>query len=531
MKPEPTGISLEQTIGVLRRRGVWVVLCVLLVGGLAYALSKHQTKKYTATAAIAFNYSPLSQQIAGLSTNIGSSNSSVLSQQDSDLELVKLGDMAAETARLLGDNLTEAKINASLSISGRGESSIVEVAATSTSPKLSAGIANTYVRQFVKEQKTSNRRFFKSALALVNNQLARLTPAQRFGADGLDLQDRAHTLSLLAELGYNNAQVAQTASIPSSPSSPKVTRNTGLGLLLGLLLGGGIAFVRERLDRRIKRPADLELAYGLPLLGVVPTSAALSRTARRKGISMSIADAEAFGLILAHLRFFNVDRTLRTLVIASAAPDEGKTTIACHLADAAARSGARVLLLEVDLRHPTIAEQLAMRAGPGLAEVLIGAAAINQATQSVDVAKLTRGEPSEHKFEVLTAGLISPPNPSELLGSQTMRSLLAHAEATYDLIVVDTPPLTAVSDAFTLLTKVDGVVIVGWPGRSRHDAVGELSKVLAGSGAPLLGVIANGAKPHGSTRYAEPSGKQSHREATPSSGPSRSDEFVPVAKA
>jgi succinoglycan biosynthesis transport protein ExoP len=530
MEPEQTNLSLEQVLGILGRRVFLILLCLVLVAGVAFAYSEHKTKKYTATAAVAFSNNPLSQQIAGLSPT--ASNNPV-EQEDANLELVRLGNMAAKTARLVGHGLTVEKVSANLAISPQGESGVIDVSATSTSPVLAAAIANTYARQFVKEQQNANRRFFKSALALVNRQLAALSPAERFGADGQDLEDRAHTLGLLAELNYGNAQVAQEAGAPSGPSSPKTKTNTLLGALLGLVLGLALAFLLERLDRRIREPEDLEAIYGLPMLGTIPKSAALSRSAQRGGgqrVALPPAEAEAFSLIRAHLRFLNADRDLRTLVIASPAPDDGKSTVARHLADAAARSGSRVLLLEVDLRHPTLAQQLDIQAGPGLAGALIGAVAMDDAVQSVSL-EASSGEGARGRtLDVLVAGGVLPPNPGELLESRAMDSLLEWAKSAYDLVVIDTPPLTAVSDAFPLLTKVDGVVIVGRIGHSRRDAAGQLHQVLASSGAPLLGVIANGAKSSGVGSYVNLASGKSSPGAASASSASSSEELAPTAQ-
>jgi succinoglycan biosynthesis transport protein ExoP len=529
MNTEQTGLSIEQTIGILRHRGVWILSCVVLVAALAYGLSKHQTKKYTATAAVVFNSNPLSHQIAGLSAS-----NSLPAQQASNLELVKLGDMAARTANLLGHGLTEEKVIGGLSIVGQGETGVVDVSANSTSPMLAAAIANTYVRQFVEEQKGANGQYFKSALALVSRQLKELTPAQRFGADGLDLETRAHTLSLLAGLGFESVQVAQEALVPSSPSSPAVRRNTILGAILGLLLGLGVASLLERLDRRIREPKDLETIYRLPILGVVPKSAALSRSARHddrgKLAAPPPAEADAFGLIRAHLLFFNDERELRTVLVASPVQGDGKTTVARYLAETAARLGSRVLLLEADLRHPTFAHQFDIQSETGLADVLIGSVSINEAIQSVDFLQAPSIErTSGRTLDVLAAGATLPPNPEELLGSYAMGAVLEHAKSAYDLVVIDTPPLTAVSDAFPLLTKVDGIVIVGRIDHSRRDAAEQLQQVLASSAAPLLGVIANGSRSGGHSSY--PRDRKSSHAVAPSETAPSSEVIVPTAKA
>ena len=510
---QTTNLSIEQVLGVLRRRALWILLCIVLAAVAAYGLSKHQAKKYTATASLIFNNSQTNQQAAGLQA-LGAGGSQQ-SQQSTNLQLVHLGDMAektadqlarAKTATPLARGLTKEKVVEGLSVSGQGESNVVDVTATATSPALSAEIANTYTSIFVKEQQDNNHAYYASALKLVDKQLASLSPKQKVSTSGLALEGRAQSLGVLAELRNGNVEVAQTATVPTSPSSPKTSRNTALGALLGLLLGLGLAFLLERFDRRIREPKDLEAVYGLPLLGVVPESSALSRSIRGGVDSRTVlpaGEAESFQLIRAHLRYFNVDRQLRTLLVASAAPGDGKTTIARHLAGAAATMGSRVLLVEADLRRPTLAKQLNVQSGPGLADVLIGAVMMGEATQAIDLDALPSGDGARGRtFDVLVAGAALPPNPGELIESHAMETLLERAKTTYDLVVIDTPPLTAVSDAFPLLSKVDGVVIVGRVGRNRRDVAERLHETLAGAGAPLLGVIANGFKARRNAPYS-----------------------------
>jgi capsular exopolysaccharide synthesis family protein len=522
VKQDSETISLKQTLGVLRRRLPVIVLCAVVVAGAAFAFSKQEAKKYTSTASLLFSNSGLTNAIAGLPAN--SSGVSLLAQQASDLELVKLGDMAAKTASRLGHGLTEQEVSESVAVAGQGESGVVNVSASASSPALAAEIANTYVHRFVEDQKASNQRYFKSALALVHKQLAALSRKQRVGADGLQLQDRAQTLGLLSELNQGEVQVAQEAVASTSPSSPKTSRNTAIGGILGLIIGLALAFILESFDRRVRAPEDLEAIYRLPVLGSVPPSKGLAK----KEVAPSPAEAEAFGLIRARLRSMHNDRDLRTVAIISPEAGEGKTTVALRLAQAAARSGSRVLLLEMDLRAPTLAQRLGLPAGPGIVDVLSGVVAMTEATRSVDVAGSASMSERKRSYDVCVAGAAMPPDPSELLESTALLAVLERARSLYDFVVIDTPPLTSVPDAFPLLTRVDGVIVVGFVGRSRRESAEQLEQMLLGSGAPLVGVIANGSKSGGSRAY--PRGDRSSRMVVSTNGASSSEPFIPVGK-
>jgi succinoglycan biosynthesis transport protein ExoP len=168
-------------------------------------------------------------------------------------------------------------------------------------------------------------------------------------------------------------------------------------------------------------PEDLETIYGLPLPGVVPESSALSRP-RRGGADARAAlppgEAESFHLIRAHLRYFNVDRELRTVLVASAGPGDGKTTIARHLAAAAAGMGSRVLLVEADLRHPTLAAIFGLPSGRGLSDVLVGTLSLSEATVPIELQAPSADGAKGRTLDLLAAGSVLPPNPGELIESR-----------------------------------------------------------------------------------------------------------------
>jgi capsular exopolysaccharide synthesis family protein len=275
-----------------------------------------------------------------------------------------------------------------------------------------------------------------------------------------------------------NAQIIEPATAKASPISPRPARNTLLALIVAILLGLGAVALVENLDRRIRRPEELEELVGIPLLSSVPKSAF--------GGTDTPSSIEGFRTLRANLTFFNVDRDINSIVIASARQDEGKSIVAVGLAKAFAMSGSDVILIDADLRRPTLATRLKLDAAAGLAGVLVGKCEVGDCLVDYEVRGRDAG-----RLRVLSAGEI-PPNPGELLGSQRMHRLIEELSTMSDLLVIDTSPLMAVSDALPLLDEVPGTLLVARLGVVHRDDLRYLKKVLGSARASVLGVVATG---------------------------------------
>jgi polysaccharide biosynthesis transport protein len=494
MDEHSPNLDFARLLRVIRRRAPVVVVCALVAAAAAFGFAKAQRRQYTATASILYQNQQVQQEAAGLSA---APTENPQTEADTNLKLVTLPRVIDATAAALG--MTSSQIQSRVNVSEVGDTNLLAVAATADSPSQAATIANTYTRQAIAYYQQSGSAYYASALRAVNLQFQALSPAQQRGPQGTDLKSRAASLQVLAELQGSSLQLAQPATPPTGPSSPRTKVDIVVGGFLGLLLGLAIAFGLERFDRRVRDPSDLEEAYGLPLVGVVPESAAL----RNQGgvglekVALPAREAEVFALLRAHIRYFNVDRMLRVIVVVSAAPQDGKSTVARNLAVAAASAGDRVLLLEADLRRPSAARVLGVSPNPGLAGVLLEGIPLEEAAQPAEV---TVGHHTV-SVDVLVAGGILPPNPAQVTESHAMEALLDHARSTYDLVVVDTPPLSVLSDAFPLLRIADGVVIVSRLERNNRDVAERLRVTLQTSGAPMVGVVANGYRQRGATPY------------------------------
>jgi len=484
--------NLESALTVIRRRAWVMALFIILTPVAAFGLSKAQTKQYTATASILFTNQSVAQQASGV-TPVGQSDPQ--GQRNTNLTLVQLGaGVAQPVAAELHAGLTAQQVKSAITASLEGQSNVVSISATWTSPELAAKLANAYATEFTNLQNQQALLSITKATAYVTKQFQGLPAGLRRSSQGQSLQDHAETLTILGKL-QNSVQPAQSATVPTAPSAPQVARNTLLGFVLGVLLGVGFAFLLERFDRSLREPQDVEESFGLPLLGLIPRSATASKVG---GTPMEL---EPFRMLRAHLRYFNVDRELRILIVTSAKPAEGKTTIATNLAATAATMGTRTLLIEADLRKPVMASRLSLKPSVGVAGALVSVGSLQDAVQHVDPADGgSNGSATGRLLDVLPAGAV-PPNPTELLESHAMEHLLTWAREHYELVVIDTAPLSVVADTIPLMKHADGVIVVSRLGTSTRDSAEHLSDRLVSLGAPVLGVVVNDVRSRSDSYY------------------------------
>ena len=284
------------------------------------------------------------------------------------------------------------------------------------------------------------------------------------------------------------ALIVAGAEVPEGPVSPDLLVDLVLGLLAGLVLGAAAAWGRTALDTRVPDPATVATLTDLPVVGTIGVLGAGGSPVVVESAPHSPA-AEAFRQLRTNLQFLQVshdgrgdagDEPVRVLMVTSSVPDEGKSTVAANLAATLAETGSRVLLVDADLRRPSVAPLLGLEGAAGLTTVLLGQARVEDVVQDWGSSGL----------EVLASGPV-PPNPSELLASPAMRRLLADVRGSHDVVVLDAPPLLPVADAAILSHAVDGTFVVVNARRVRRHQVREGLANLARVHSAVLGVVLN----------------------------------------
>ena len=290
------------------------------------------------------------------------------------------------------------------------------------------------------------------------------------------LLQRYKEVGVAGDVRSNNISIIDRAEVPGGRFSPSLTRNLAVGLLLGLILGVLLAFVLEFLDDTLKTPEDVEQRLKLAVLGIIPRLVKQSPIEAVK--DPRSAFSESYRSVRTALQFSTDHGVPRVLLITSAGPGEGKSTTALTLARNFAQMGKRVLLIEADLRNPSLHKVLDVRAEVGLSNVLAGAHSLAEAVLDTD----------EERFKVILAGPL-PPNPAELLSGSKLVSLLTIAAERYDQVIIDGPPVMGIADAPILANVADGTMLVVHSGKTRITTAQAAVKRLQVARAHLIGSV------------------------------------------
>ena len=429
---------------------------------------------------------------AAVSAGGSSSSSSLMEKmraQEADLkiQIAQLGtQFGASYPRVVQLNTQLKEVDAQL------QSEMTKVVSRVRSGYLASLQHESMLRQALENQKQEANKLNESAIEY--SLLKRDVESYRTLYEGL--MEKLKEAGVTAGLRSNNIRSVDKARVPTYPSEPNVPRNLTFALALGLSTGIGLAFLLEGIDNTVRTPEQAQAISALPSLGMIPmgSKGSLEATARRFSVASSREAVELVTQARPQSQMAESYRALRTsllltslggppkvILVTSALPQEGKTTTSINTAIVLAQKGTRVLLIDADLRRPSIHKTLGMGPKTGLSNVLTGNATLQQA--------VVRSTLMPTLF-VLPAGT-PPPNPAELLASSNMKDILAELREQYDHIIVDTPPTLSVTDAVVMSTRADAVVLVIRSGQTTKQALRRSRDILLQVNARVAGVLLN----------------------------------------
>lgn len=418
-----------------------IILAVVAGAALAYGYAMTLPKIYTADAS-GYVVTAANAQTTG---DVFAGSALAGSKADSYLPLVRSRAVAAKVAEKLGLQASPAEISGRVSASVEPGSVIMRVSAQGPTPEQARDVADATIQATADE---ANRLEFGGEVTEGQRALVRILPVEN-------------------------------ALLPGSPSAPNMQKYVLAGGLAGLGLAYVLIFGRRLLDTRLRSVKDVETLANTTSLGIIPQTPELRAKEGRGRIGRLGVAAEGFRQLRTNLRFVSVDSPPRSIVITSANPSEGKSTVSSTLARVLGEAGQKTIIIDADLRRPTLSTVFERDGSVGLSQILSGQVSVEDAIQDTD----------QVNVQLISAGRI-PPNPSELLGSQRMKALIEELSRDH-LVLMDAPPLLPVTDAGLLSGISDGTILVFAIGKTHKEQVAFCAKILEQVGGNLLGAVLN----------------------------------------
>ena len=522
-RPESRTTSFRDQLAVARRRKWIIVVATVLLPALAVALSLRQTPEYGASAEVL-----VSRQNPAAAL-LGTQQSSLLADRDAETE-ASLARVPAVLERTLASqrvrDLTIQDFLEKSSVSAAVNSDLLTFEVTLPDRERAQHLATAYADQYTLYRRQLDTTALKQARTAIERRLAQLESSNGRQPPGDAQLDTVGRSALYANLIEKDEQLrtAEALSLskfvlvkPADEATkvrPRPVKNGLLGLVLGIMLGIGLAFFKENMDTRPRSGIELGAELGVPLLARIPSGS--HRLHRENRLVMfaepQAAAAEAFRILRANLELLDGrgGGYRRIVMVTSAADGEGKSTTVANLGIAFAQAGRRVTLVDLDLRRPSLAKFFGIQGQPGLVDVTSGHVPAAEALVDIPIGSRKNGysgSPSGHgngngngrsqvgaRLSILVAGSVSV-EPGDFVGSAALASTLEDLRRRSDIVLVDAPPLLGVGDALMLSSKVDDLIIVSRLGRIGQPVINELRTVLQACPARKVGVVLTGVDP------------------------------------
>jgi succinoglycan biosynthesis transport protein ExoP len=492
----------REYLAVAKRRAWVIILALVLTPTAAYFVSSSREPVYQASAEVLVGRPNLADTLNGIPESSDPERATA-----TQAKLARLPELARRVVRAGGvTGQTVEEFLDSSSVAPSQGTDLLDFSVRSGDPQSAIRLATVYAQEFARYRRALDAEAIAGALRNIKARIADLESAGLAGSQiHTDLLEKRQQLVAREALATTTALVVQPGS-EATKVQPRPMRSALLAAGLGLVLGIGLAFLAESLDTKVRTTEEIETRLGRPILARLPIR---SRRGRRKREPVMIADpasteAEAYRMLRASFEFAHFDSGARSVMVTSAVEDEGKSMTASNLAVALARAGWRTILCDLDCRNPSIAQSFGLNDQPGVTDVALGRADLEEALRTVVVSDSAHTHPSSNGdrtqsavLQVLTLGTLIPPSPGEFVTSSAVALLLQELHGRGDIVVVDTPPILAASDAMVLSAKVDAMILVARLGVLRRGMLAGVEHAIRSSPARLLGIVVTGASETG----------------------------------
>jgi succinoglycan biosynthesis transport protein ExoP len=522
VEDQQRALELRDYIGIIRRRKWYIIVPATVIVVATLVASVLTTPIYQASTDIMIALSSQSAAVADVAVPAVDPQRELQTQ----MQVILSKPVAEEVVRRLGLNTGPEAIQSRIGAQILGQTNIIRVTARHPSPAMARDLANNVAGTYIDLRRKAALDNYAKQAADIQQKLDEATVELKKAEDELaaaiagargervDIGQQAAVQSIASRrdqiatvqnfwktaldklqiqsgLQTSSAEIVSPAVLPTSPVEPRLGRQMAFALAISLILGTALAFVVDYLDDSIRSKEEAAKAFSAPILGMVPR--AQNWTDRSEAMLASLRDpastiAETYRSIRTNLQFSLLDSDRRVLIVSSASKGEGKSSTVSNLAVVLAQSGKSVIVVDADLRRPRIHRFFHLSNAQGLTTAILAERPL------ADLLQRPRLAGSPPNLLVLTSGPV-PPNPADLLGSQRMSDIIESLAKLADFVLVDTPPIIALSDAAVLAPKADGVILVARATKSSRRTARYTKERVDAAGGKLIGVVLNEVTP------------------------------------